>query len=356
MLSKAYALSLSKQYVSHWGMVEGVRELLQNAIDSESPFEWEFSEGTLLLHSRFTKLEPRTLLLGVSSKTDDPKSIGNFGEGYKIAMLVLTRLGYDVKIHNGRSTWVPEFRHNRDYDADMLYVISSTAKQTNEGVIFEVSGLSDFDFDQITETCLHLQDEIGEIKQTQYGRILMSKPGKLYIGGLYICNTNMKYGYDIEPKYINLERDRQTVSNWDLKEITTKMWFDTGDMELVVSNIEAGFDDVGDAMYSCPELVKDACYRHFRALHPEEVIAKDHAELEALVEKGMKVYVSNGSYGAIVKSTSAYKADVKDYKLDLTVKEEMTEWFEKNKQHMRRHGIVAFKKLLTESRKWRRYA
>ena len=60
--------------------------------------------------------------------------------------------------------------------------------------------------------------------------MLMSKHGKLYVGGLYICSTNMKYGYDVEPKHINLERDRQTVSNWDLQDITTKIWFDTGDM------------------------------------------------------------------------------------------------------------------------------
>jgi len=354
MLSKSYELSLSKNYVNHWGMVEGVRELLQNAIDSDSPFEWELDDGKLSLHSRFSKLEPRTLLLGSSSKTDDPDSIGNFGEGYKIAMLVLTRLGYDMKIYNGRNTWVPEFRFNRKYESDMLYVVSSSASVINEGVTFEVSGLSDFDIDQIKDMCLHLQDDIGEIKQTNYGRILINKPGHLYVGGLFICKTELKYGYDIDPKHITLERDRQTVSNWDLQMLTTKMWFETKDMDLVVSLIEANLDDVGYADWGTPDVVKDACYRHFRAQHPEEVIAKDHAELESLIERGMKVYVSSGYYGKIIKNTSAYRADVKDYKLNISISQEMEDWFKKNRQHMRRHAIVAFKKLLLESKKWKR--
>jgi len=354
MLNKSYELSMSKNYVSHWGMVEGIRELLQNAIDSDSPFEWEFSDGTLLLHSRFSKLEPKTLLLGTSNKADDPESIGNFGEGYKIAMLVLTRLGYDVKIHNCRNIWTPEFRFNRKYESEMLYVVSTSASTINEGVTFEVSGLSDFDFDQIQDTCLHLQDEIGEIKQTQYGKILINKPGRLYVGGLFICNNDLRYGYDIEPRHIKLERDRQTVSNYDLQMITTKMWFESDDMELVVSLIEANLDDVGYADWNTPEIVKDACYRHFRAQHPEEVIAKDQSELDSLVEKGMKVYVSGGYYGGIVKSTSAYQADVKDYKLDISVHQELDEWFGKNKKYMRRQAIVSFKKLLIDAKKWKR--
>lgn len=354
MLSKSYELSLAKTYVSHWGMVEGVRELLQNAIDSESPFEWEFKEDKLLLHSRFSKLEPKTLLLGTSCKTDEPESIGNFGEGYKIAMLVLTRLGYDVKVYNGRNTWTPEFRFNRKYESDMLYVVSTSASIINEGVTFEISGLSDFDFEQIQDICLHLQDDIGRIKQTNYGRILINKPGRLYVGGLFICNTNLRYGYDIEPKYITLERDRQTVSDWDLQRLTTKMWFETDDRDLVVSLIEANLDDVGYADWGTPEIIKEACYNHFRKKHPDDVIAKNNDELKELVERGMTVYVHGGYYGNIIKSTASYQNDIKDYKIDMSVQEELEEWFKKNKQYMRRHAIVSFKKLIEGSKKWKR--
>jgi len=354
MLSRAYELSLAKNYVAHWGMVEGVRELLQNAIDSESPFEWEFKDGTLLLHSRFSKLEPRTLLLGSTVKADDAESIGSFGEGYKIAMLVLTRLGYKVTIYNGKSIWRPEFKFNTKYESDMLYVISTSAKVLNRGVTFEVSGLSSCDYDQIVNMCLHMQKEIGEIKQTQYGRILMSKPGHLYVGGLFICSTGLKYGYDIEPRHITLERDRQTVSHWNLRETTTKMWFDLEDLDYTIKLMEADIPDLADAEYSTPQVVKEACYQHFKSKHPDTVIAKDQSELDELVQKGMKVTVYGGYYGKVVQGSAQYQHDVKDKKLNQTPIQQLEEWFKDNKQHMRRHGIVAFKKLLIDAKGWRR--
>jgi len=355
MLSRSYELSLSKEYVSHWGMVEGVRELLQNAIDSESPFEWEFTEDKLLLHSRFSKLEPRTLLLGSSCKTDDPEAIGNFGEGYKIAMLVLTRLGYDVKIYNGRNTWVPEFRFNRKYEAEMLYVVSHSASVTNEGVTFEVSGLSESDFGAIKDTCLHLQDEIGEIKQTNYGRILINKPGRLYVGGLFICTTDLQYGYDIDAKHITLERDRQTVSNWDLKMITTKMWFNIDDPDYIAKLIAAEIPDLEYADWGTPEIVREACYQHFRKQYPDEIIAKDQAELTTFISRGMeKVVVIGGNYSRVVTSHPTYREERKACKVDISVQQEMEQWFKGNKQYMRKHAIVSFKKLLVEAKKWKR--
>ncbi len=73
--------------------------------------------------------------------------------------------------------------------------------------------------DAIRASCLQMQDHIGAIKMTSKGDILLEKPGELYVGGLYICKTEMKYGYNIKPEFIKLERDRQTVSSYDLCDI-----------------------------------------------------------------------------------------------------------------------------------------
>ena len=52
------------------------------------------------------------MVLGSTSKAGRADDVGSFGEGYKIALLVLTRNGYDVKVLNGNKQWVPEFRHS----------------------------------------------------------------------------------------------------------------------------------------------------------------------------------------------------------------------------------------------------
>ena len=140
MFEKIYELPISKDYVRHWGMNEGIREIIQNALDSESPFEWEFKDETLLIKSRHANLKPSTLLLGVTSKEGNKDAIGSFGEGYKIAMLVLIRCGYNVHIYNGEVVWTPEFRLNKKFNAETLHIIETTAPNNNEGVTFEISG------------------------------------------------------------------------------------------------------------------------------------------------------------------------------------------------------------------------
>lgn len=81
--SESYELPLSRDNVRHWGLKEAVRELIQNALDSESPFEYAFAQGQLFITSRFARLEARTLVLGSTSKSDRDDAIGSFGEGYK---------------------------------------------------------------------------------------------------------------------------------------------------------------------------------------------------------------------------------------------------------------------------------
>jgi hypothetical protein len=146
-----YELSLVKEYVSHWGMKEAVRELIQNALDSASPFVYEFSSGedglwTLRLNSEFSALSPQSLLLGATSKAKDSDAIGSFGEGYKIALLVLTRLGYETGILNNDKLWKPKFRFNRNYGCEVL-VVEETAlpNKVNRGLTFMVQGLTDED-------------------------------------------------------------------------------------------------------------------------------------------------------------------------------------------------------------------
>lgn len=351
MFNKVYELPLAKTYVRHWGVVEAMRELFQNAIDSESPFEYEFFDGGMTITSKHTTLSPKTLLLGTTTKAEKKDSIGSFGEGYKIALLVLLREGANVKIYNGDRLWTPEFRHSRTYDSDVLAIVESSLAHGNEGLTFSVSGLSQQDIDQIIESNLHMQAHIGKIKSTKYGDILYEKAGSLFVGGLFITNTKTKYGYNIKPEYLKLERDRQTVDSFDLGWINKEMWAETQDTDEIISMLEEEAADVEYLKYGSPEIVKEACYNHFRKQHPDALIASSKAELNKMVKNGMTntVYIG-GSYGAVVQSSSRYASEKR--KIVQTVKEELEEFFSKHRTNMRRPAIVAFKKIITKSSQW----
>lgn len=361
---KTYKLSLSRTYVSKWQMPEAVRELIQNALDSESPFKYSFYQDldddskptkvwNLKLSSEFTTLSPQTLLLGTTSKAENESAIGSFGEGYKLALLVLTRLGYRVTMRNGDKFWQPRFEYDADFGDDLLVIRENTNPAKPKGLIITVHDLSEADVSLIRNSCLLMQDQVGEQIETPMGYILLDKPGQLYVGSLFICNTELDYGYNVHPRFMPLERDRKTVDNWNLRWAAKEMWMASGDLDRVAKLINDGCPDVEYVKYGSTQMVKEACYRVFRAKNPEAVVARDQAELDSLVKSGMTevIIVKEAFYQQVSES--------KSYRQESPVREQETvqiilkRWFEANKKHMRQSAIEAFEFLLEESVKWK---
>lgn len=86
---KKYELSLSRNYVSSWGIEEAIRELLQNAKDSsgEDVIDIDKSSGTITITNKNTSIPSSTLLLGNTSKKDDLDKIGQFGGGVQTSII-----------------------------------------------------------------------------------------------------------------------------------------------------------------------------------------------------------------------------------------------------------------------------
>lgn len=357
LFDKVYELSLNIGYVKHWGVVEAARELLQNAIDSDSPFVYEFKGEdsglqTLTLRSENATLSPQSLLLGTTSKSESESAIGSFGEGYKIALLVLTRSGRKVSIANGDKLWTPSFRYNNKFEEELLIVTEKDLPYKHHGLTFSVSNLTDDDVAAIRASCLAMQAHIGAIHKTSFGDILLEKAGELYVGGLFICKTEMTYGYNIKPMHIKLERDRQTVSSFDLHFTTKEMWFETNQFDTIAQMISEELPDTKYAEYSSTELVKDACYKLFRANNPGAVVAKNQNELKQLVERGMtKVVVVGSSMYTNVSGAKAYKAE-KLVALE-TIEQRLHRWLSQNRSEMRTKAVVSFKELIAESKAWK---
>lgn len=362
MRTKTYPLSLNKNYVSKWGLTEAVRELIQNAIDSESPFKYSFIESdydglvTLRINSEFTTLSPSTLLLGTTSKASRKEAIGSFGEGYKIALLVLTRMSFDVDMMNGDKLWKPSFVYNSLFDCEQL-VIEETplVDKANVGLTFDIHGLESSMVEDIRRISLQMQPALGEVYETSFGTILLERPKELYVGGLFVCETEMAFGYDIKPEFITLERDRQTVSGWDLKSITKQMWFDTRKYDKIAELIESECKDLEYAEFNTIDLVKEACYKLFKSMHPGKVIARNNTEMQDLVKRGLTVYVGGDAFYSNVSQHSGYVRERSTNVVVATPTAILKEWFKNNRSEMRSKAIESFKKtVLDVSDNWRK--
>lgn len=86
---RTFELTLAKDYSKKWGLQEALRELLQNAIDFANESEdntmtinYDEETSTLSIANKNSILTKKTLLLGYTSKENNPNSIGKFGEGY----------------------------------------------------------------------------------------------------------------------------------------------------------------------------------------------------------------------------------------------------------------------------------
>lgn len=358
-MNKVYELPLAPSYVAHWGLKEAIRELIQNAIDSPAEFEYAILDDGIVLRSRGVTLDPKTLVLGITSKADDDHAIGSFGEGYKIALLVLTRLGLPVAVINGDVTWQPEFRTSRQFGTELLHIVERPTHsnpdypyRAPQDLEFRVLGLTRDQVDEVVETCLQMQPPVEDAIYVPQGRILPSHPGKLYVGGLFVCDTELEFGYDVKPEYLKLERDRQTVNNWDIMILTRDMWFETDDHDRVALLIENNAPDTRYAQYGTPNQIREACYRLFQKMHPGAIAAKTQREMEALIEKGMtKVVIVNDSMHFAVTGSQGYKEV--EMVVEITPTAALQAFFDQYGKYMPRLPKVAMKKLIERSKEWR---
>lgn len=224
---KTIQLSMSTSYVKHWGLWEALRELLQNALDAKSKgFEMSVEDKTavsdglyyLEIHNGGPSLSRKSLLLGCTSKEGDDTQIGQFGEGFKLALLVLCRLGHEVHIDTGNELWTPSLQYSEEFQTDVL-TITITEKvlqddvSPTEGVTFRVFGVQLSDIKQQYKPDLPINTPLKDM------------PGMMFIQGLFVCHSEgFKYGYNFSPGTIKLDRDRGMIDGFDLAFQTSKIW------------------------------------------------------------------------------------------------------------------------------------
>ncbi len=263
---KKYELGLAKGYVSSWSIQDALREFTQNGIDQEVSLpgntftaEYDPKTETLRFCNKKSVLQKSTLLLGHSSKQGDDKTIGQFGEGYKLAVLVLLRDGCDVSIENygARELWRFRFSKMRKYDnVESLIVEIETAhiwkKVPNNDLTIVVKGITEEDMEKYNGRILgELPDD--EVIDTSYGQALLAGEyrGKIFVNGLFVADKpDFIYGYNIKPAYLSIGRDRDLVDSFDIASITRHLWLESERKDLILEMVRNGVADIGHITYS----------------------------------------------------------------------------------------------------------
>lgn len=229
---KVYELTISRDYVYDWTVMDAVREVMQNAIDSETDgneMSISYNSGNLSMTNYGVDLDVSTLVLGGSDKRNG-NYLGKFSEGYKLALIVLLRNNLKVNIYTNGQKWTPEFKKSRKFKVETLHINVEQSDDYESGLInFEIIGL-DYDlFKKIRSKHIailrNMGHGVGEVEESEYGEILLHKDyaGMMFSNGLFIQeDSTFDYGYNFKSEYVELDRDRKAINYYKLKELTAR--------------------------------------------------------------------------------------------------------------------------------------
>lgn len=350
---KKIKLSLSPEYVLHWTTNDALREIFQNALDQgKMKIEYIEKDKTLRVTSRNVDLDKKTLLLGKTEK-DGKSTIGQFGEGYKLALLVLVRNNIGVKVLTGREVWRPRFEMDKVLECKMLVVNIEETETSELDTTFEITGIDKNVYENYVKKNLHLLKKYPEHIKTTRGNVLLNTKyvGKIFINGLYITSLpNFKWGYDFKPGVLTLGRDRSLVSEFDIK------WHGIDIVERFADeNPDAIIDEIENANDEYDKIKSDLYYIENMSSGSKESIAKrmlgKYTDKETYFYhnedgkkfKGTPVKVSKRLM-AIIRGTTAYKQRIKtlDSHKKETPAEIMAKWLGENKEYMSSKAINSF--------------
>lgn len=119
---KRIITGISPNYVKNWDVIKGIREIIQNYLDTKNEFRCKgyihHKDGLAMVKDFGPGLEPKHLALGVSEKGSD--AIGKYGEGLKLALLVLARERRNVEIWSNGTIIRPDIEHSDLYGTEVM--------------------------------------------------------------------------------------------------------------------------------------------------------------------------------------------------------------------------------------------
>jgi hypothetical protein len=313
---KVYNTMITKEYVPHWTVTDGVREYIANALDGEAPFKYEIGDDYIEIISVGITLDISCFLLGNSSNRKNSNAVGTHGEGSLVGFVPLLREGKSITIFNGDLVWTPEFVLDHNYGKEVLVINEEREYTNNKDYRVVISNLTETELKTIVENCLYLQDEdsLGNFSTAKCGsRVFWEKSGKVYVGGLFVCNTDLSYTYDFAPSKLPLNRDRKQVDSWNLRGETARVLQEVADATKILELAKKEAEDVNHFQYSWRARHEDAAslaYEDFKEKYGEEsVVAENYDEMIRLQKEGYVnvVVVDKEAYRELIVSSDEYK-------------------------------------------------
>lgn len=206
---------LTRNYVSYWTVEQALKEAMQNiaygVMKSGIPPKLFEYNGMMAVEDYYKGFEKRHLYIGESEQRHDEDGLGNFGEGWKIFLLVMAREGIGHRVDTvGFSFFGTMEPTPHGTDVLMINVIPND-RQVGTMVVADVS------YEQMKRAMESFAVLSGiSDEYTKESSIIPHRNGELWVNGVRIENehtTNpldLYYAYNLKNREL-LNRDRSQV-------------------------------------------------------------------------------------------------------------------------------------------------
>ena len=202
-----YSYMISPSYCKNWTVREAIREILANALDTGTKVDMGWADGMAVVRDRGDGMAAKALLMGESTKTDN--EIGQFGEGLKIAALVLARNGRKFSVRSNGSEYRFSLKESADFGTNILTVAVVNGLEHAHGTEARF-GCSDAELNEARAMFLKFSP------MPKYDDRVLDAPGKVYVKGLLTGSINSLFGYNFDDKTM-MNRDRTVLDDYKVQ-------------------------------------------------------------------------------------------------------------------------------------------
>ncbi len=281
--------TLTLNYRKQWGLWEAIREIEQNTLDETEDvckFTKIAKDHIKLSDSGKGFTLAQFFLLGVSEKSSG-EARGQYGEGLKIAQVILKRLGHEVIVRSRDWECRPIVEDFEGYQV-ITYLYRENLEPI-KGSEIEIIGVDANKVKKLVdERILPTGVEIAGGHE-HYGKVLKGKyAGKMYQRRIYVQDIHDKtsFGYDFYG--VTLGTDRLFGAPWEIKAYTGILMQTITNPEDVDTLIEAFKRDTFEAQAE-QLFLNDVFKERFIMKYGDRVISADETLRGKVSHNGRKM-------------------------------------------------------------------
>lgn len=221
-------LSISSRYVPDWGVREGTRELVQNALDGQQDgypmaIDHDPRRNLLTISNQGARLDRQVWLMGTTSKSDGDH-IGIWGEGLKLGALALVRSGRSLRIVNDDELWSVQLEPSAAFSGAEVVTITTRRLRSATGRFSVSAELSAAEWSDYQSAFLALRPCRDAVDGGT--ALILRDPdqqGRCYVKGIWVeTRSGLAAGYNFTAA--GTDRDRRIINSFDFDYYSAKAW------------------------------------------------------------------------------------------------------------------------------------